>query len=197
MDKHTEAEFFMGDLVKVAPYADWMTGKIDKDYEWQGPGIVLERSDNQYVIFFKGKGKMAWTEAGRMKLVKRDQTKLLRKWEIELKNKHDMQQDLGWIVSNWKKLDGAIPGATIAYLMTRIGIRYPWGPRGEGMTWFANACAVFTLLDPVMQTGDLAVVEEKLSDPNFLADRLFIEMVEEDMARSAAQENNELTTQDG
>ncbi len=179
----------MGDLVEVAPYADRWTGEIDKDYEWQGPGIVLEGRDNQYVIFFEGKGKMAWTEAWRMKLVKHDQTALLREWETELKKKHDMQQDLGWIVSNWKKLNGSIPGASMAYLMSRIGIHEPWGPRGEGMTWYANACAAFALLDPVMQTGDLAEVEKALSNPNFLADRLFVEMVEEEMVRSEAQED--------
>ena len=156
----------------VAPPLDWLTHKPRTDnLVYKGDGIVIgsytdlfggrvsDDCEPDYEIFFKGRGRMAWTSEHRMTLVAADQAALLQQWEAELEARQDMESELPWIVANWQrfKTDG-FPGPSLAALGKLIGIDNMWGSRGEGLQWYANAREIMDAFDKVMETQDVGKV---------------------------------------
>lgn len=89
----------------------------------------------------------------------------------EAKEERDKQKsDIDWILANWKEIRAYPPQATMDKLMAMIGIRNPWGSRGDGMTYHANMIATLNYLDPVLMTGDKEKLTQFLDANN--ADRL-------------------------
>lgn len=121
--------------------------------------------DSYTLLFFDG-GESSWYRTRQMAFLRHGGEEEIARVKAERAERAKVETDLAWIVTNWKTLRIKVPGATMGELMKRIGITDPWGPRGDGITYYANAHATLVLLDPILLTGDLEQVEAFLAEHN-------------------------------
>jgi len=69
-----------------------------------------------------------------------------------------VESDLQWICSHWATVRERTPSATMLKLMSLLGVTEPWGRNGEGICYYENQEATYSILDPMLRecNGDVA-----------------------------------------
>lgn len=154
-------KFKRGDLVHIAKDLGPYMSHFDNDCD----AIILGSYRDQYggednvddwsVLFCDSGGECSWYHTNQLTFIKHVGDDGIKKVEFERSKKDATQQDIHWIVANWLQIRERVPGATMAKLMELVGITNPWGSRGEGVDYYANAMATHRLLDPALSTGNM------------------------------------------
>jgi hypothetical protein len=118
--------------------------------------------DSYTLMFLDTGGECSWYYTNQLTLLHHGGEEAIAKVESDRDAREKVEADLAWIVANWNSIRTNVSGASIGELMRRIGITNPWGANGEGIDYYANAYATFHLLDPILSTGSLELVEKFL-----------------------------------
>ncbi len=126
-----------------------------------------EDDEPQYgVMFCENGSEVAWYHEPQLTFLRHGGEEEIAKVRAARKLREKSETNLEWIVANWPTIKDKVPGATLGFLMRQVGITDPWGPHGEGMTYYANARGTLAVLKPVLETGDIVAVRHFL-DTNF------------------------------
>jgi hypothetical protein len=138
------------DVVIIGSYADQFGGNDTKSYT---------------VLFLDDGNEVSWYEEHQLTFLYHGGENLISKIVKQRQERHKIESDLGWIISNWGKIrkQGA-PAATICKLMSLIGITNPWGKHGEGIDYHNHANYTMKCLDPILSTGDIKKVEQFIAE---------------------------------
>ncbi len=164
-------QFHRGDVVHIAadlgPTMSHFTSDVDAIVMYSYAERYGGSDVGSYSVMFCDDGsECAWYHPHQFTLLRHggqeEIDRVLAAKEVRVKQ----ECELGWIVANWPtfKERGSYPGASMMYLMRRVGIAEPWGNHGEGYVYHANAMGTVEFLDPIMSTGDLDKVEAFLSE---------------------------------
>lgn len=169
----TLQKFRRGDLVHITKdMPHWMRHfDSDKDaivlysYAERYGSESIERNHKQYsVLFWPDGDECSWYDEDQLTFIRHvgevgiEQVSLLRS------QRESNEKNLDWIVANWPTIRDNVPGATMSELLRLAGVKYPWGPHGEGYIYYQYARYLFKHIDPVLSTGDKSAVEQKLAE---------------------------------
>jgi hypothetical protein len=162
-------KFVRGDVVQIADDL----GPTMSHFRGDTQAVVMGSYKDQYggdnvdsysVMFLDNGQTCSWYHTHQMTLLRHIGERGIKEIEVQRDKCREQESNLAWIVENWNSFrDEGVPGYSMQALMEMIGIDDPWGPHGEGMTYYMNAMTTFKLLDEVMQTGAIEIVQEKIN----------------------------------
>jgi len=163
----TVQKFQRGDVVHIAADLGPSMWHFQSDQDAVVMGSYADRfgGDNHdsYTLLFLDTGdEVSWYYDSQLTLLRHESEEFIAGIKAEREKRDAQQSELAWIVSNWKAIREAPPGATMNELMRRVGITEPWGNHGEGIVWHRNATWTLNLLDDVLRAGDIAAVEARI-----------------------------------
>lgn len=153
-------KFHKGDFVHVAkdlgPTMSHFTSDIDAivigSYKDQYGGS----DTGSYTLHLKGRGQCSWYHEQQLELIEANRADLLDVWEAEQAAEIKQKSDLDWIFENGPEVVKSPHGATLQALATAIGLGNLWGRRGEGIDYYQNSTAVWSIAAPYLAAKDKA-----------------------------------------
>ena len=110
---------------------------------------------NSYTILSCDTGtSISWYYDEHLEFVEHVGEQEITRIDEEAKKRIKQESDIEWIWDNWPEIRRSLPSMSAVALMNHIGIRDPWGQRGEGVTFYANAKFAVELLDPILTARD-------------------------------------------
>lgn len=141
----------------IAPVADH-TVPFDQPEDCCGP------NGHSYTVLFFSGGTSSWYWERQLTFLRHGGEELIEQINAEYEDRKKAESDMEWIVTNWNAIRENPPGATMNYLMKRVGITEPWGSQGEGLAYYANAQQTYAALDEALRSGDIAAVERRIAE---------------------------------
>jgi hypothetical protein len=151
-------KFKRGDLVHIAADLGSCMSHFTADKDVIIMGSYRDQfggdcTDSYTVLFIEDGNTVSWYHENQLTFIRHVGQEEIDRVRDAKDVREAQESDLDWIVKNYP-FEKTIPGASMGELMRRIGIENPWGARGEGMTYYANAYSTLELLRPMLSTGD-------------------------------------------
>lgn len=151
-------KFKRGDVVRIAKDLGPHMAHFENDRD----AVIIGSYRDQYggdnidswtVMFCDTGYRVSWYETQQLTFIKNIGEDGIEAILVAKSKREDVEKDFDWIVANWIGIRENPSGATMAKLMSLVGITNPWGRNGEGFVYHANMMATYKLLDPVLSTG--------------------------------------------